>query len=301
MTYWQKWRAVLKLEKDRWYIIKYDRSKIKHDIKYDVIFKNIFGKIGNEKYIKKLVELILKIKVEKIDVGHDISIQKATEEEKAGVLDIMAVVNDKIIINIEMERQDKGNIIYRTEKYSSSIYTRNIKKGEKYEDSKEVILITILDYKINENEDYITNTMTVLQQNKEIGIQTKIKRYFIELPKIKKEKVDMENELEQWLIYISGREKEMIKMAIEKNKMIREIDEQVYYLQGEEAEARMQELRDKWDYTYMLGMASAREEGEIEGKREGKIDIAKKLLKMKIEKNIIMQATGLSEKELERI
>lgn len=202
---------------------------------------------------------------------------------------------------VKIKERDTGDIIYRTEKYASGIYTRNIKRGEKYEEAKEVILITILDYKINDNEEYISNTMMVLEQNKEIGIQTKIKRYFIELPKISKEKVDMEDELEQWLVYISGREKEMVKMAIEKNEMIKEVDEQVYYLQGEEAEARMQELRDKWDYTYMLGMASAREEGELKGELKGKINTAKKLLKMKIAKEIIMKATGLSDIELEKI
>lgn len=78
--------------------------------------------------------------------------------------------------------------------------------------------------------------MSVLRQNKEIEVKTKIKRYFIELPKIENVKIDMEDELTQWLVYFYGKDRRLVKMAIEKNEMIKQIDKEVYYLQGKEAD-----------------------------------------------------------------
>ncbi len=42
-------------------------------------------------------------------------------------------------------------------------------------------------------------------------------------------------------------------------------------------------------------------DGKIEGKKIGIKMIAKKMLKMEIDKNIIMKATGLKEEEIEKL
>jgi recombination-promoting nuclease RpnB len=44
-----------------------------------------------------------------------------------------------------------------------------------------------------------------------------------------------------------------------------------------------------------------RQEGRKEGKREGKMEVARSLLKMKVAREAILQATGLTEEELNRI
>ncbi|MDT0176257.1 hypothetical protein Q9R34_09400 [Enterobacter sp. BRE11] len=44
-----------------------------------------------------------------------------------------------------------------------------------------------------------------------------------------------------------------------------------------------------------------RKAGELEGKLEGKMEVARSLLKMNMPRETIMQATGLTEEELNRI
>ncbi|MBE5822039.1 MAG: hypothetical protein E7311_05600 [Clostridiales bacterium] len=67
----------------------------------------------------------------------------------------------------------------------------------------------------------------------------------------------------------------------------------------------MEELRFKWNCDYYNGISRAEERGERRGKkrgrREGIKEIAKNMLKLNIAKEVIMQATGLNNEELEKL
>ena len=292
--------------------ISLDNSKLKnkfYDIKYDIVFKRIFGTPGNEEYTKSLLEAILGVNINQIDIYQDINISRYMLDEKIGILDVMAVVNDDIIINIEMQRTNTGNMQKRSEKYAADIYSRVVKVGTKYENAKKVILINILNYKLNNHDEYISDTVTVLNLHRKEEIDTNIKYYFIELPKLKGKKLDLTNKLVQWLIYIYGKNKELIEVVKNKNNIIKEVDDKVKYLQGEEAEARMQELRNKWDYTIFLAVKDAKEKGEKRGEKRGekygekrsKIKIAKKMFEENIPENKILEILGISKFELAQI
>jgi recombination-promoting nuclease RpnB len=49
------------------------------------------------------------------------------------------------------------------------------------------------------------------------------------------------------------------------------------------------------------GRKQGKLEGKLEGKREGKMEVARSLLKMKVAREAILQATGLTEEELNRV
>ena len=53
----------------------------------DYVFKRIFGKGGNEKILKSLLEAILKINIQKIEIKNP-EIPKESIEEKLSILDI---------------------------------------------------------------------------------------------------------------------------------------------------------------------------------------------------------------------
>ena len=68
----------------------------------DYVFKRIFGKGGNEKILKSLLEAILKMNIQKIEVKNP-EIPKETIDEKLSILDIKAEINEDTIIDIEMQ------------------------------------------------------------------------------------------------------------------------------------------------------------------------------------------------------
>ena len=58
----------------------------------DYVFKRIFGKGGNERILKSLLEAILKINIQQIEVKNP-EIPNETISEKLSVLDIKAEIN----------------------------------------------------------------------------------------------------------------------------------------------------------------------------------------------------------------
>ena len=86
-------------------------------------------------------------------------------------------------------------------------------------------------------------------------------------------------------------------MAEEKNEIIKKAKVEMNYLTGEEAERRLQWLREKWEMDYNSDIGQAKREG----KKEGKIEIVKNLLKLNMPIEQIIKASGLTEKEVQEI
>ena len=88
---------------------------------------------------------------------------------------------------------------------------------------------------------------------------------------------------------------------MEENKKIKEASNELEYLTGDEAIRRKAFLREKAIKDYVTNIEGAREEGKIEGKKEEKISIAKKLLKENLEIRTIAIATGLTEEQIKEL
>ena len=94
---------------------------------------------------------------------------------------------------------------------------------------------------------------------------------------------------------------ERAKMAEEKNDVIKKAKVEMNYLTGEEAERRLQWLREKWEMDYNSDMGQAKREGMKEGRQQEKIEIVKKLLKTGMKVKEIAKIVDLKEEEIEKI
>ena len=158
-----------------------------YNLKNDVIFKTFFSRKGNEIFLIDFLEALLKIKIEEIQVKEEVNLETLAVEEKGGRLDIEAHVNDGTIVNIEMQVEDEHNIKQRTKFYAANeIKKESIYAGEDYNNIKDVILINILDYNIFKCDEYISDTVIVLNKHRDIEAIEGLKWYFIELPKFRK-------------------------------------------------------------------------------------------------------------------
>ena len=272
----------------------------KLNLKNDIVFKAFFSKKGNEKYLKEFLESLLKIHIEEIEVRSEVSLLKLDEKEKGGRLDIEAKLNTGII-NIEMQVNNLKNIEKRTAYYASKIMAREVGIREKYENIKPVIMVNILDYELFGFKEYVSKTEIVLKEHKDYEVIKDLQWYFIELPKFRMSNPDMEDKLNQWLALIDNEDRGMIKMAEEKNKTIKEAKREVEYLTGDEEIKRLAELREKWAMDRRSEISDAREEGIEEGKKEEKLAIAKSMLNKGKSEEDILDFTGISKEELEKL
>ena len=92
-------------------------------------------------------------------------------------------------------------------------------------------------------------------------------------------------------------DKGLIKMAEKKNPTLKKAREEITYLTGDAAVQRLEELREKWEMDRISAIDYAEERGEKKKQKE----IAKKLLEMKMKIDDIMEATGLTKEEIEKL
>ncbi len=282
-------------------------------LKNDIIFKAFFSKAGNEKYLKDFLSSILRIEITDIKVLEEVNLEQLSLKEKGGRLDIQAFLNDGMIVNIEMQMKNLKNIEQRNDIYEAKTISRYFQKGKDYKEAKEVISIYILNYNLFGFDEYILDTVKVLNNHRDYQINSISKEYYIQLPKFRKSNPDMNNKLNQWLAVIDGEDRGKIEMAKEKNEIIEEAELNISRFSESEQAIYLEISRDIWEsdrttelnYAKEEGIEQGKREGKVEGRKEGikesKINIAKKLLSMKMRIEEISEITQLTIKEIEEL
>ena len=285
----------------------------------DYVFKRIFGKDGNERILKSLLEAILEINIRKIKIKNP-EIPKESIKEKLSVLDIKAEINKNIILDIEMQVGNTTAIDRRLVVYSSKLIAGDIKVSGKYPDAKNTIVICITTDNILKRNSYLSVAKLRFEKTKDkryidMGYKKEdeyltdmVSYYIIELTKLKENKPRTADLLEKWLLIIGGDE-EMMKKCKKEEGEIKEAIEQLEEMSSDEKERELYEIRERSRLVYNTEMYEARRkglaDGKKEGKREGKIEkareIAKNLLENGVSIEIIKKSTGLTENEIENL
>ena len=78
----------------------------------DFVFKKLFGEEKNVDILKDLIQSILpELKIAKVVVNKDVSLERKLITDKLGILDVMATLNNNTKINIEMQVEDLHNTV----------------------------------------------------------------------------------------------------------------------------------------------------------------------------------------------
>ena len=281
----------------------------KFNLKNDIIFTAFFARKGNEEFLIDFLQSILKIEIKKIKIREEVNLEKLSVGEKGGRLDIQAELNEGTIVNIEMQMKNLHNIENRTTLYGAKVLAREEARGKNYNDIKNVIMINILNYELTEFEEYVSETVVVLDKHREYEIIKGMKWYFIELPKFRKAHPNMDEKLNQWLAFIDDNDRGKIKMAEKKNKTLEKARKEMTYLTGDEEIRRLAELREKWemdwnssmDYSKREGIKEGIREGVTEGRKKERLENAKKMKEKNIPIETIVEITGLTKEEIEKL
>ena len=287
--------------------------------KLDVVFQALFGEVGNESITKGFLETILERKIDSIDLSRNPILRREFKDEKLGVLDIIAKIDENEICNIELQIVDKKNIIERILYYWSRLYSRQIKSGEDYKILQKAIVILITDFKIEDLEELDYHSRWKImedKQGKKIILTQKLEIDIIELPKIIGKEKEQDNLLD-WLYFLENPKSERVTEKMKENENLKEAVKKLDNLSEDEKMQRIADLRQKAimdekaiyekgleigiEKGIQRGMEKGIEKGIMEGSQKEKIEIAKKMLELKIDKETIAEATGLTEQEIEKI
>ena len=85
-----------------------------------------------------------------IEIKHD-------EDEKIGILDIKATLNNNTYIDIEMQMGDEKNVVKRSTYYAAKMMSDQLQNGEKYKEIKPVIVIFIMNFNYFPHSKHLWN------------------------------------------------------------------------------------------------------------------------------------------------
>ena len=178
------------------------------DPKNDYVFKRIFGHTGNEEITKGLLQSIIPDKIDKIELDSNPITEKDLLDDKVGILDIKAKLNDgNVNCDIEMQVVDQKNIEKRILFYWSKMYVQTLKVGEDYENLKRCIVILITDYdleKLKEIPEYVTKWKIKEEKYSKLVLTKDLELYIISLEKARNSTKNKKMELYNWLKFINN-------------------------------------------------------------------------------------------------
>lgn len=273
----------------------------------DFAFKHIFGREEGKISLLSLLNAILDGKPSIKDVKILNTETKIEDpDKKASRLDIEAVTDNGIIINVEIQCRVTADLYNRAVVYTSDLLSNNIKKGKAY-NFPNVISIWIIKDKINYGnikkriapiEDIIMCMQPTAWGDNYAPFVDQLRIIWIQLAKFKnKELMNNINELlRNWIQFfekpeeIKSNDKGITKAKNEWEKITSDAQMKA------QRRAREKYERDRYSELYC-----AREEGIKEGKIEEKKQIALNMKSQCLDDEFISKCLNISINELQKL
>ena len=100
-----------------------------------------------------------------------------------------------------MQRKDLGNFTKRSLYYTSKAYVEQLPKGNDYTSLKKVYFIGIVNFKIFNSQNFISNHLIINQETSMQDLDD-FEFTFIELPKFTTQLNELKTVLEKWIYFI---------------------------------------------------------------------------------------------------
>ena len=188
-------------------------------------------------------------------------------------LDILAEIDGKEKINIEMQNKNEYNIVNRNDGYASGIYYNSLQIGDKYLNGTKTVVIWILGYNYFKDGNYHEIIKQRREYNNEV-FSPNITTHIFQLPRF-------------------------IENVEEINKIVDIVmtDQDVRDALNDRILAQQLENL-KMERAYENGEKKGKREGKREGKKEISIKIAKEMIKKGFDIKEIIELTWLDEDEV---
>ncbi len=121
------------------------------NLRVDFAFKQLFGSRGNEQILMHFLNAILAsslsspIQTLQIEDPH---LHREYEKDKLSILDVLATLEDKTQISIEIQLNDQHHFLKRSLYYWSRLYASQMQKGGSYDSLRKTITINILNFPV---------------------------------------------------------------------------------------------------------------------------------------------------------
>lgn len=273
--------------------------------KNDAAFKKLFGSEQNKDILIHFLNDVLgsfrESPIVEIDFLPTI-LQGGDSDKKISLVDVLCKDTNGTKYIIEMQASSTKDFEKRAQHYAAKVYGNQARIGRDYQDLKEVIFLAIADYVIFPNKSHYKSDHIVLDKKTYEHDLNDFFFTFIELPKFKKNKEELFSMEDKWCYFFKHAqettEEDLEKIVGKDNIILKAYKalDQFYWTQGELSEydaVQISEMNKKADLSQKL------DEAKAIGKTEGKIEMAKNLLRQGFEIDLIASCSGLYKEQIE--
>ena len=220
-----------------------------------------------------------------------------------GIVDVLAKINDNEFCNVEMQMADKKNMIKRMLYYWARQYAKEIGKKEEYKELKRTIVVLIANFEFDKLRELGVHSRwkIIEEERRKIVLTEDLEFNIIEVPKMYKEKQARDEKLIEWLKFLENPESKEVQGYMKKNENIKEAREKLDKMSKDEKVRRMAELRQKALMDEREAEHTGYSNGVEDGIQQGYRKIAKKMKDKGKNISEIIEITGLSEEEINKL
>jgi predicted transposase/invertase (TIGR01784 family) len=266
------------------------------DPKRDIAFKKVFGNENKTEILICFLNAVLDLHDEHAIM--EITILNPYQAPKISILkesnlDVRAKTQGGVTFIVEMQVEKQDYFAKRALYYTAKAYVAQIEKAEQYPKLNQVIFIGILDFTLFETTDYLS-THLILDKKTHTQEITDLELNFIELPKFTLQLEELTTIIEKWVYFF--------KHAGDLTVIPDALSDPHELVEAFELLEQHTWTKDELDIYDYWAMKEAGHQDALEtAKRDGRKDVAKRMLHDNVPLDTIVKWTGLSREEIEKL
>jgi predicted transposase/invertase (TIGR01784 family) len=280
----------------------------------DFGFKKIFGEEASKPLLVDFLNAVLPLSspIQQLSFKNTEQLGQS-EADRRAIYDIYCESEKGEKFIVELQKAKQNYFKERTVYYSTFPIREQAEKGEWNYNLNAVFCVGILDFTFDdyETEPEKTEVVHTIQLKNQNGktFYDKLTYIYLEMPNFQLPEEALSTRLEQWLYFIKHLEDFQYIPAIFKDEVFSKAFEKAALATFDATDLSRYEnslkiyrdMKGVLDNAFGEGKIEGKIEGKMEGKREGKIEVAKALKQQGIAMAVIVKATGLSEKEIDKL
>ena len=240
--------------------------------KKDIVFHALFREDTKE-LLAKMLSAILKRKVHVLSIDKDRYLELTTPEDKYGIMDLRATLDNKEVCHIEIQLSKYTDIVNRLLYYWADNYKRQLKKRGTYSDLKRAISILITEHSLDELKGIKSTGLKWQIKDSDTGVYVltdTLEVYIIELDKVRRlYKENPSSEIYQWMMFLDNPNSEEVDAIMKENKDICEATSNLEDICADEELQRFIQYKEKQEHDWASYREQSLKEGHEEGLKKG--------------------------------
>ena len=277
----------------------------------DFGFKKLFGEEGSKDLLKDFLNQLLPAyhQISTLQLNNSEQ-QNDASAERTAIFDIYCQTDTGSKFIVEMQKAKVNYFKDRSLFYSTFAIREQAEKGGWDFNLLPVYFIAILDFHYDEKEEErkFRRDVCLKDQDGDVFFD-KLHFKFLQMPLFNKQADELETHFDKWVYFLKNLEsfdcipQILNEPVFQKGFEIAELS----HLKPKQYESYQKSLLDYWevknvmDTSFGEGFVEGETKGKIEGKIEGKLEVAKALKQQEQGVEMIMDVTGLSYEEIERL